>query len=70
MLPGAKWESGVWLQMGMKELFELMKIFLNWIVVIIVEQDTFPKNYQTVHSHWGNFIKCKSHLNKVYFKNE
>lgn len=47
---------------------KVTEVFLNWIIVIIVQLYKFSKNYETIHLKWVNFMACKLYPNKVVKK--
>lgn len=50
---GQRWN---WLQRGLEELSEVMKMFYILIVVVIIWMNAVVKMYQTVHLKLNNFI--------------
>lgn len=49
--------------MGTWFLLGLMKMFWNWIVVMVVEPCEYTKTHQMVHLKMMNFMACEPHFN-------
>ena len=59
------WREGV---RGMRFLFEVIKLFLNWIVVMDAQPCDDTKNHWIVCFKRVDFMICELHLNKAIWK--
>ena len=62
-----EWGVGVGIANIIQDLFGVMEMFLNSIVLMVSQFYKFTKNHWIVYSKWVNFVAYKLFINKPVF---
>lgn len=57
--------KGEWLKMGTKNLYRVLTMFQNWIMVMVLQLCVFNENYWILQLIWVDFMVSNLHSTKL-----